>query len=233
MNKMFQQQKEDEPLLWRYLLPALMLPGIAWLDSIISQVILAPFLSLLCLLILALKLRLKTLCYWLVLYAGFVFYVLYQAQSGIEPLMNEATAVVRGASFCLSSLVVYLVCRQREALGGSAHSLLKLVATLPVPVILSDESGLVLFANAQARNKLKIENEAEQLTRTYFQWFSSPNQQGQFIARYLAFMEKGGDVSSPVMLVLREEKEVILNSQWQVLQLSNQRIMITVVLEKS
>jgi PAS domain-containing protein len=226
--KIFEKHPAQETVVWRYVIPALMLPSIAWLDAAVTQVILAPFLSLLCLIILALKLSRRTLCLWMVLYASFVFYMLYQANGGSDPSITRATMIVRAATFFLSSMVVYWVCCVRENLSKIYQSMLQVVANLPIPVLLSDESGLILFSNEKARQQLGLTG-LELQEQTYFQLFGLPEQQGQFIASYLAFLEKTEDKSRKVVLASRRDSGRLLFAQWQGTLLGGSRIMITVI----
>jgi len=218
-----------ETMGWRYLFPGLMLIMITWVDLNVSQIILAPLLSLICLVILALRINHRTLTAWLLLYASFVFYMLQRGVYGAEPEITEPVALVRGATFMISSLVVYWVCRQREALSESFQNMLNIVTCLPAPLLISDESGLIVFINNRAREILKIE-EGDLADKTYFQVFAMPTNQGQFIANYLAHFEQGGQLAKEVILANRGNIDQPISANWQVIYLGRQRKMITMFL---
>jgi len=172
--------------------PALALALVILCDYSLNDVILTPLLALTTLAILAFVLRPTTLACWAFIYAVGVYAMLYRAygQPGADS-SNAVTLYVRTGSFIVGSSIAVALCNVRNRALQQYQAMRGLFSRLPIAIIVSDGSGIVLFSNDRAQGLLAM-TEEEILGQSIFSLGKTGSKKGQTIQAYISLSETRG-----------------------------------------
>jgi len=170
-----------------YLVPPIALAAIAWADNMVEGVILTPLLSMATLSILAFFLRPRVMALWCIIYVIFVFFMLRAAY--IDPSVEDHRALyVRTIGFVIGSSITFALSRTRWKLLAQADSLRQAMRRLPLAVLISDDSGLIIYANPQAEISLESRKD-DLLGQSIFGLTTETQKKGQRIHGYLSLCD--------------------------------------------
>jgi PAS domain-containing protein len=186
-----------------------------------------PFLLLLILGYLALRSPWWAVLTWALIYASVVLaLLLYRAEETFT--LPAVIPYLRTATFLAGGVVAAILAGYRARLEQSYNALFKVLADLPQPVIVSDISGTILLINREA-GKL-IDNPTNELSGlSFFSTFSSPDEQGQSIAKYLGYFNVENPGPFKITLQTRGGNQLALAASLSVVGTPAQRLAVTVV----
>jgi len=226
MDTIFTGGTQKPRWLLELVLPALALLAIVWLDRMLLNVVITPFLASLCLAFMALWFRPSLMSLWVLIYACGVFFTLFTAADLLPPGVEEVTPWVRFGAFMVMGAVAVGLSWQRELWQRSYARVEMLMQTLTLPLILSDSSGAIVFANAAAAGILRCTMQ-ELLDTSYFMLFSLPSEQGQFIAKYIEHFDGMDQQNRKVRICLQSRAGESWLVEWLPLQQGRRKLMLT------
>jgi len=219
-------RREPITWLWELVLPALALVAIVWLDRQIANVVITPFLASICLAIMALRFRPSLMSLWVLVYSGGVFFALFEAVGTVPRGVEELTPLVRFGAFLVMAAVTVCMSWQRDLWQRSYERVQLLMQTLTLPLMLSDSSGNVVFANEAAAGILRCTMK-ELLAASYFMLFSLPNEQGKFIAKYFEQFDSHEHRGGKLRICLQSRAGETWPVEWLPLQQGRRKLMLT------
>lgn len=211
---------------WEILLPAMALVLIVWLDRELFSVVITPFLASICLALMALWFRPGLMTLWVLIYSGGVFLALFAVVGPIPRGEEELTPLVRFGAFLVMAAVTIGMSWQRDLWQRSYERVELLMQTLTLPLMLSDGSGHVVFANEAAAGILRCSMK-ELLASSYFVLFSLPNEQGKFIAKYFEQFDGQEHRGGKLRICLQSRAGEAWPVEWLPLQQGRRKLMLT------
>ena len=220
---------QKSPGLFLFLwMPLLALLGLLLIDIVlVPQAFMLPLLLLLVLGYLALRLPPWTVFVWGVVFAGVIFTILtLRLPEGHTDLFWRP--YVRTGTFLIGGVAFTLLAGYRAGQEKSYQALLSVVTSLPITVVISDVSGNILFLNREAEKLLK-----DQLNNlaglSYFSTFTSPGEQGRFIAKYIGYFDSNNFGPFPITLQTRGDSLKILKASISIFGSFNHLYAVTVI----
>ncbi len=207
-------------------LPALALICIVWLDRLLSSVVVTPFLASICMAIMALRFRPGLMTLWVLIYSCGVFFALFSAVGLVPRGEEEMTPLLRFGAFTVMAAVSIGMSWQRDLWQKSYERVQMLMQTLTLPLILSDSSGNIVFANEAAAGILRYSMK-ELLNTSYFMLFSLPAAQGKFIAKYFEQFDGMEHNSGKLRICLQSRGGEAWLVEWLPLQQGRSKLMLT------
>jgi PAS domain-containing protein len=209
-------------------LPSLLWLGLFLIDRfLIPGVFSLPLLLLLALIFLSFRLPAWMVAIWALMYGASVFAIL------MSPIKEAATdpalrPYVRTCIFLAGGAAAVLLASHRQRLERGHQALFRIIAALPLPVIVSDVSGNILLLNNAAQAVLK-RHISDLAGLSFFSTFVSPNDQGKAIARYIGYFDPGHAGPVSTALRTRGEPSLTLHSSISVVRIDRSRYAVTVV----
>ena len=213
---------------FKILLPALVLVSILFADYMYSEVVLTPLLALLSLALMAFLLTPRSMLFWAVIYSGAVALALH---SNILGNCDYVPPGMRLAIFIATAVFATLYCWQRSILEQAYKRLHVMFQTAPAPVLLSDISGQIVFANERAARLLQRPID-KLLFTSFFSHFSLPNKQQPLKEAYIrqfgsantsterTKLEMEINISKKIVqmdwLVIHQDSKMVLMSAWNI-----------------
>ncbi len=215
-----------------WVVPLTALAGILFLDLASTGVILTPLLSLTTLAALAFFLPPLQMTFWAGIYCVVVCVVFWVAYFGSnsDPTA-ETTVYVRTGSFLIGAIVTVVLCGTRSKARGQFDALRRVFEKMPVAVVISDASGLILFANGSARDALKVDAEGIR-GQSIFSLGSETQKKGDRIQSYLELCDHPGRQHESVLLLGYTGKQVYRCMQSGIVLLGCPCVMTTLVQDR-
>ncbi len=201
----------------------LLLIDFFWLPGIFSL----PLLLLMLLIFLAMRLPARAVALWTLLFGALIFVILLLP---IEARVTDPVfrPYVRTAIFLTGGCAAILLARYRQRLELGHEALFRVISALPLPVIVSDISGIILLLNEQAQHVLKNHLPDKQ-EASFFSTFVSPTDQGRTIARYISYFDPAHVGTVSTVLHTRGQPALSLHASITVVSIDKHRYAITVV----
>jgi len=159
------------------------------LDLEMSRTTVTPLFGIIGLLVFSFRLRPSVMAFWAAVYSVVVTlsfmnsYVFHLLNREAAP-MDDLTPIVRSATFVAGAILSVLYCRLQDRLKLSNAGLTQMLEKVPVPVITSDQDGVIHFANEAAASVAGLPS-GELKGKSFFDLFADKNRQGATIADYL------------------------------------------------
>ena len=178
------------PIFWNLIYPLAGLAGVLAVDHFyFTGVMLTPAGNFIMMAILALRLKPATMIFWAVAFVASTLFVLMNPDFVMKGRMDfHANVFVRGIGAMTGASLAVFLCIQRGRLIQDHEQMLAVLSKMPVPLVLSDENGDVLFVNLQASALLKVTDE-EARGDSFFSLLESTTQKGTAVQRYLAIFD--------------------------------------------
>ena len=186
-----------------------------------------PFLLLLVLGYLAVRLPLWAVLVWAMTYSAVILtlLLLHTRETITIPAFQP---YLRAATFLAGGIVAAVLAGHRTRLEMSFNSLFKVLWDMPQPVIVSDISGTILLINKEA-GKL-LDNPDNNLSGlSFFSTFSSPDDQGRSIANYLSYFSAENHGPHKLILHTRGRNDLALIASLSVVGIPSQPLAVTVI----
>lgn len=228
MENIFNIRKKPVSFWESWCLPLLALVVIAVFDAYYVRAIVSPVLCQLVLLVMMFRLSSTRLTIWAVIYSVYIYFVFFSPLFNPGGAQDHLTSLIRSFSFTITAAVIVAVGWQSDKSQKTHRQILNLIVHIPVPVILSDSSGSILFVNSHAARILGCDVEILK-SSSYFTLFSNPSQQGRFIAEYMEFFDGKSNVAKHVCLHLRSNLLEARESEWTILRFENRTILVTLM----
>jgi PAS domain-containing protein len=135
---------------------------------------------------------------------------------------------VRTSVFLTVGSAAVLLAAYRQRLEVGHEALFRIISSLPLAVIVSDISGNILLLNEQAQQLLK-NHISDPTGSSYFSTFTSPNDEGKTIAKYISYFDPASVGTASVLLRTRGEPVLSLHAAITVVAINKRRYAITVV----
>ncbi len=225
----FYPRAAPSPGFWgTVVVPLVLATGLLLIDFFLLPGIFSlPLLLLMLLIFLAMRLPARVVALWTLCFALVVFVILLlpiearTTDPALRPYVRTAIFLTGGAAAIL--LAGY---RQRLELGQEA--LFRVIASLPLPVIVSDISGAILLLNEQAQQVLR-NHIPDQAGVSFFSTFVSPTDQGRTIARYISYFDPAHVGTVSTLLHTRGQPALALHASITIVSIDQHRYAITVV----
>ena len=163
---------------------ALFYLGALILAELKTPEVISPLMSVLAFGFFALRMKPRFVVLWSLPYTAVSYYYLLQDGSTSE---DRATAYIRCGTLLLAVIGAVLLSRNRSRVAESFLQTLTILEKLPVPVVLSDASGCIVFMNDDALKLLEVTPE-EVLGSSYFT-FMAEGERGRAIQQYLDMVD--------------------------------------------
>ncbi len=209
-------------------IPAVVAVVLALIDFfLIPGIFSLPLLLLMLLIFLAMRLPPQAVALWTLCF-GVVIFVILLLPTEVRMTAPTLRPYVRTAIFLTGGVAAILLAGYRQRLELGHEALFHVIASLPLPVIVSDISGNVLLLNEQAQHVLK-HHLHDTAGISYFSTFVSPHDQGKTIARYISYFDPGHAGTVSTVLHTRDQPALALHATITVVGIDKHRYAITVV----
>lgn len=122
------------------------------IDRLVLDVTIAPLLGVLLMFALSLFFRPSSLALVMLILVPYVMFSLSQAPSfGVNDKESFQRMIVRTGSFCVAGFLAMLASYFRTKASAMLAQMTVLLEALPVPIVLSEPGGLVVWCNAAAQ----------------------------------------------------------------------------------
>lgn len=227
------EQHSDKNYLQNFIFPVLCLFIILVADYLTTHEVITPILLILTLMLMMNWCPPRLHIFWIVIYSLAVLFVFFGPYFKPHYKLGDGDGIIRSATFVAAALCTLGICIKRLRIQKSLRSTMDLIRTLPLPVIVSSNTGKILLANESAAALLGMSCEDLQ-HHSYYYVFAPPSKQGQLITNYLKFIENP-------LLDETEDKKMLLELfpvrltqpvkvQWSTLTFDDARILITIIL---
>ena len=177
---------------WSYwlVLPYLLAMGMLFLEEkTTKEIVVAPMLSTILMLILSFRLEPLQLVPFAVAFTIAIYYSLHSMQSfRPESLAAWISISLRIVSFCIASILAMLFSRYRGQTQVQQNQTLAILISLPMPVMISDALGTLIFANNEVAEFLKIPREELQ-GANYIKLFMAHQDEGTAMRDYIKLFQ--------------------------------------------
>jgi len=207
------QQPQRWPLIYFVLAPVLLAAGILFLDQKSPDVVVAPLASMILMLLLSFRLEPLELIPFAATFAGVIFYSLrymqHLDQQGDSDWMRLS---VRIFSFLVASSLAVLFSKYRREARARHDRTVAIITTMPVPVIISDATSLIVFANDEAVEFMQMPRGHLQCA-SYVQLFMANKDEGTAMRDYIKFFTNLPDVEEGTLTRTRDMCLAIANGE--------------------
>jgi PAS domain-containing protein len=186
-----------------------------------------PLGSIALLALLALRLPPVPLAIWAVVFTFAAFLMLIIGKSSSAPVEHDhITIIVRGATLMIGGTIAVLLSMHRIKLRSRHREVLSVLQKLPVPVIVSDNSGSVIFANDEAALLLQT-SLSEIIGFSYFAFFVGEYQKGRAVQSYLKLLDSPSADPQEMEITLRNQPGQPLNATLVPLEVDGSKLLVT------
>jgi len=217
-----------------FILPALALALIVLADTyLVRQTTITPLGCTVLMAILALWLRPLPLSAWAIINFFAVFFMLRNGASNPEARILTSSAmawtlVTRCTGFLLVSSVMIMLSIHRQQLKRAYSETLRILKNLPMPIIVSEGSGTIVFLNDRATDLLGLTN-AKGIGLSYFSLLLHQDGTGTNFKKYVELIEKRGSNTSQIKIRTRNNPTKLLKGILVGIDTNRGRQLITVV----
>jgi PAS domain-containing protein len=218
-----------------FLLPFLALSLIVLMDIYwITATAITPLGCTIILIILAFYMRPAPLAIWVVVCVTVVFFILKysfnadMAQVGMT--VGNWTVAVRCLGTAAVGAALVVLSSHRQKLRQSHHDLISMLIRFPVPVIVSDASGTIVFLNDRAGVLLGIPP-GEGVGLSYFEMLLHQNGKGANIKKYVELIDSPHSDATEINIRTRNRPTKLLKGMLVVIDSMEGRQLVTVITE--
>jgi hypothetical protein len=230
MDMMNPSAKSESPFLKEAVIPACVLLGIILMDHYFFRgATVTPVCNFLAMGVLALYLHPRLMVFWAICFACSSIFMLNKpdfSQGG--PFNGMLTAESRSLGAIAGATVAVLLCANRWKAAKSHAQLAALVKQLPVPFVLSDKNGTLLFISEEAGRLMNVAP-AEAAGQSYFAHLFNLSEKGASIQRYVNLLDAEESKESSIELRLRSRPEKSCRGTLMPVDLQAGRCLITVI----
>jgi len=177
------------PLVYSVISPLLLAAVVLYLEIITPDVLVAPFLTTILMLLLSLRLEPLHLVLFAATFQGVVFYsIRYLQPFDLSTDEDWMRLGLRCSGFLVVSVLAILFSKYRCKAKRLQDQTLEVIVSMPVPVVISDALGLVIFANDEASDFLQAPREQLQ-GANYIQLFMGHLDEGTAMRDYIALFQ--------------------------------------------
>jgi len=211
-------------------IPGGVLIGIIIFDHFFLRgVTITPVCNFLAMGIFALYLQPRLMIFWAICFSCSSFYMLNNTDfSQQAPLNKTLTAETRSFGSVVGAVVAVLLCANRAKASKSHAQLAALVKRLPVPFVLSDKNGTLLYISEEAGRLMNIPPE-EAAGQSYFALLFNLTEKGAAIQRYVKLLDSAEIKESSIELRLLSCPEKSWRGTLMPVDLQMGRCLITVI----
>src|ERR1700677_314218 len=220
----------QNPILKNWVLPAGLLAAILIFDFyFLPNATITPVSSFLILAVLAFVLPPVSMIFWACAYTFGAVYVVYHPEY-FRPgppnyaLMHE----IRSIGLAAGGVFSVLLCFYRLKDSRRSEQLNLLVREIPVPFVLSDGNGEIIFMNTQAADLLGVRDRKAE-GDSYFSLLTDVNEKGNAIQKYLEIFDARVQREYSIELKPKNNHGVTLNGKAIPVDGSASRYMITII----
>lgn len=212
------------------MLPACVLLAIIFIDHATTPgVTITPICNFLAMGIIALYLQPRLMYFWAACFTLSSFYMLmHPTFSAVGKPDYQVTDWVRSAGAVAGAIVALLLCLHRWKAVRGHEQLVSLVKRLPVPFVLSDKDGTLLYVSDDASKVMNIPV-GEAVGQSYFSMLLNQSDKGAAIQKYVALVDSMEHRESSIELKLKNNPEKSWNGILTPVDLQLGRCLITVL----
>ena len=118
----------------------------------------------------------------------------------------------------------------RTSLNRSYRQVITVLEKIPVPIIVSDESGTITFLNEQASDLLGVSIQ-DAPGHSYFSFLANQSEKGKSIQRYLQIFDSNDDEGLKQRIHLRRHPNKLMSGILMGLGRGSDRRIVTVIRE--
>ncbi len=170
-------------------------------DQCVKGVTITPPLVLVVAGYLALKMRPRALFFWAIGYSAAAIYMIYLDRVNWAVEARDVRFVIRLVWVVAGSGVALGLCFYRTQLENSYLQLRSIMEKIPIPFVVSDDSGNIISVNDEAA-RICNASIAEMTGDSYFKYFGIGKTKGDSIRRYMEAIQnpQGGTLYTEVWL---------------------------------
>jgi PAS domain S-box-containing protein len=142
----------------------------------------------------------------------------------------QVTAFLRIVGANVTLVMAIVISFYRDSLQRSYNQVITVLEKIPVPIIVSDESGTITFINDRASELLGIACDNAP-GHSYFSFLANKSEKGKNIQRYLQIFDSDNDESLKLRIQLRRHPDKLMSGLLMGLGRGNQRRLVTVIVE--
>ena len=140
------------------------------------------------------------------------------------------TAAVRSFFLVLSGVLACVISQIRDDLNRGYNQMITVLEKMPVPIVISDESGTINFINEQASELLGLPM-SEAPGHSYFSFLANQFEKGKSIQQYLRIFDSDENQGIKLRIHLRRYPNKLMHGTLMGLGSGNARRLVTVIRE--
>jgi PAS domain-containing protein len=228
-SPIFQEPKSRYGQMWP---PAIALVLVVLTDTfLIPWVTITPLACTIMICLMALRYPQKLVVFWALVFICTSCVVLSHEVKLVKTVqIPEWTVVLRTIGSSVTGCMAIAISIYRGSLNRSYQQVITVLEKMPVPIIVSDESGTITFINDQASELLGVSIQ-EAPGHSYFSFLANQSSKGQSIQRYLQIFDSDDDKGLKLRINLRRHPNKLMSGTLMGLGRGNQRRIVTVIRE--
>lgn len=225
--------KTGSRVLVECVIPFAVLFGIVLVDHYLPGATITPVCNFLALGIFALYLQPRVMVFLAVCFTCSTLFMLNKpAFSEQEPANKALTTETRSLGAVVAAVIAVMLCANRSKVSRSHAQLASLVKRLPVPFVLSDKNGTLLYISEEAGHLMNIPP-AEAAGQSYFSLLFNLSHKGAAIQRYVSLLDSEENKETSFDLRLLTCPERAWRGTLMPVDLDSGRCLITVIEAKA
>jgi len=213
-----------------YTVPAIFLTTVLLVDYFLfSGVTITPLSCFMVLAIMAMVAPPRPMLFWAITFSVASIFVVYHPELFRPGKQNVKIGhLIHSISICLGAGVSVLLCRNRLRAQKKSECINLIVKKAPVPMILSDGNGDIIFINEQASDLLGVPvHEAE--GNSFFLLAMGPDAKGLSISHYLRKIEGNEEVELASEIKPKYNPGVTLRGTTKLLGGTSDKYLLTIL----
>ncbi len=195
----------------------------------ITGAVTTPTLNFLMMGLLAMYLSPIYMAFWALVYTSVSVWMLYHLNFSQPGLINTTLNFnTRSIGALVGGGIAFVLCMTRARAAGNHEQLLLFLKRIPIPVVVSDRNGVILFISKEASEWMGISNEAA-AAQSYFALFMNVSDQGTAVQKYLTMLDGKGSEESIIRLKMINRPEDAYAGILMPINLTQGRCLITVI----
>lgn len=227
-------QKNGSRFVGDFVVPFAVLSGIIVVDHyLLRGATITPVCNFLAMGIFALYLRPRVMIFWAVCFTCSTLFMLNKPSfSAQEPQNKLLTTETRSTGAVVAAVIAVLLCGNRAKVARGHAQLAALVKRLPVPFVLSDKNGTLLYISEEAGHLMNI-RPAEAAGQSYFSLLFNLSDKGAAIQRYVSLLDSEENNEASFDLRLLTCPDRLWRGTLMPVDLDSGRCLITVIEAKT
>jgi PAS domain-containing protein len=224
------RKKNSNSRFWNLVFPTVALVGVLVTDHIFfSGVMLTPTCNFIMLAILSMRLKPAPMFFWAAMFLCSTLFVLMFPEFAMKgPMDAHANMFIRSIGATTGAALAVFLCIHRSRLTKDHGQMLQLLKRMPVPFVLSDEHGEILFINEQASALLKVTNK-DALGDSFFSLLENVAEKGTSIQRYLSVFDTKSSQELVSKFRPRTNPDALFNGHSILVETAGLRRMVTII----